>query len=127
MSNDENESAVRRFMAALSSSGDLDDLNEVCSPEVAQGWRTNMEEFSFTERTFTVTDLVSSGSKVAILWSSTGVHTSPFLGIPATGKDTPSRGSGFFTCDGGRIVDVVSYYDTEAMIAELGATIEPPR
>lgn len=121
----ENETAVRRFMAALASSGDLDDLSEFCSPEVAQGWRAVMEQFSFSEVTFVIDDLVSDGAKVAVLWTSTGVHTRPFLGIPATGKQTPSSGSAFFTLGDGTIVNVVTYFDTEAMLQHLGATIQP--
>ncbi len=122
----EHESAVRRFMAALDSSGDRDDLGAVCSPEVAQGWQAVMEEFSFSEVTFTIDDLVSDGDRAAALWRSTGVHTRPFLGIPASGKETPSKGSAFFTFDGDTIIDVVSYYDVEAILQHLGATIAPP-
>jgi steroid delta-isomerase-like uncharacterized protein len=127
MSRGENEAAVRRFMAALESSGKLDDLNEICSTEVAQGWRANMEQFSFTDRTFTIDDLVEDGAKVAILWTNTGTHSSAYAGIPATGKQTTGHGSAFFTFADGKIVNVVSHFDAENLFQQLGATISPPR
>lgn len=123
----ENEAAVRRFMAALGSSGELDDLNEICSTEVAEGWRANMEQFSFTERTFTIDDIVEDGAKVAILWTNTGTHSSAYAGIPATGKQTTGHGSAFFTFDGGKIVNVVSHFDAEDLFRQLRATITPAR
>ncbi len=66
------EQTVRRFMAALESAGNLDVLSNICVPSVATEWRTNMENFSFTDRTFTVDDMVAEGSKVAILWTISG-------------------------------------------------------
>jgi steroid delta-isomerase-like uncharacterized protein len=126
MSTDESRALVRRFMAALESRGDLADLDQVCSSEVADAWRGAMEAFSFTDRTFTVDEMIAAGSKVAILWTTTGRHTSDYLGIPATGRRTSNHGSAFFTVDGGRITDVVSYFDSDGLLRQLGATIQPP-
>lgn len=126
MVNDQNQTAVLRFMAALNSSGDLDDLDEVCSPEVAKGWRAAMQGFEFSDRTFTVENLVGDESKVAILWTNTGTHTREYAGIPATGKRTSGRGAAFFTFDGVKITEVVTYYDAEDLLRQLGATISPP-
>ncbi|MCW2810722.1 MAG: hypothetical protein JWP61_1180 [Friedmanniella sp.] len=113
-------------MAALASTGDLDDLNEVCSPEVAHEWRTNMESFAFSDRTFTVDELVADASRVAVLWTNTGTHTAPYAGIPASGKKTTGHGSAFFSLSGGTITKVTTYFDAEGLFRELGATIQPP-
>ena len=61
--------AVRRFMGALESRGSLDVLDEICTPAIAEEWRATMEDFAFTDRTFTVDQIVAEGSQVAILWS----------------------------------------------------------
>jgi len=122
----QNEAAVRRFLVALESSGALDDLNEICSTEVAQGWRANMERFPFTDRTFTIDDLVPDDAKVAVLWTNTGTHSSLYAGISSTGKQTTGHGSAFFTFEGGNIVNVVSYFDAEDLFRQLGATIDQP-
>jgi len=117
------EQTVRRFMAALESDGDLDVLNDICSPDVAAEWRTNMENFSFTERTFRVDQIVSDDSLVAILWTIAGKHTKEFAGLPPTDKRTSNTGSAFFTFDDGRIADLVVHYDADSLYEQLGATV----
>ena len=119
------EQIVRRFMAALESDGDLDVLNDICVPSVATEWRMNMENFSFTERTFTVEDVVTGDRKVAILWRITGTHTSDFAGLPPTGKRTSNTGSAFFTFDDEKIANLVVHYDADNLYEQLGATITP--
>ncbi len=119
------EQTVRRFMAALESAGNLDVLSDICVPSVATEWRTNMENFSFTDRTFTVDDMVAEGSKVAILWTISGTHTAEFAGLPPTGKRTSNTGSAFFTFDEGKIAELVVHYDADSLYEQLGATINP--
>jgi hypothetical protein len=122
------DQTVRRFMAALESAGDLEDLSDICLPAVATEWRTTMENFSFSERTFTVDDMVCEDSKVAILWTCTGKHTSDYAGLPPTGKRTSNTGSAFFTFDDdGKIANLVSHYDADSVYAQLGATLTPAK
>jgi steroid delta-isomerase-like uncharacterized protein len=114
-------------MEALKSSGDLNVLDQICTSEVAQGWRQNMEGFSFSDRDFTVEDMIAEDARVAILWTNAGIHTRDYAGIPATGKHTTGKGSAFFTFDGdGKIAAVASYFDAEDLFRQLGATISPP-
>jgi steroid delta-isomerase-like uncharacterized protein len=112
-------------MAAIESDGDLKDLTETCVPSVAEEWRANMENIGFTERTFTVDEVVVDGSKVAILWTIAGRHTGDFAGIPPTGKRTSNTGSAFFTLHDGKIAELVTHYDAEGVFRQLGATITP--
>jgi hypothetical protein len=81
--NGDSEETVRRFMAAIESDGDLDDLSEICVPSLAEEWRANMQSFAFTERTFTVDDVVVDGSKVAVLWTIAGPAHRLFCGHTA--------------------------------------------
>ena len=127
ISTDQNKAAVLRFMEALNSTGDLNVFDEACTRDVAQEWRHNMEGFAFSDRDFTVDDMIAEGAKVAILWTNTGTHTGEYAGIPATGKRSSDKGSAFFTFDGdGKIATVVSYFDAESLFRQLGATISPP-
>ena len=116
---------VRRFMAALESDGDLDVLDDICLPPVAEEWRATMEGFSFSERTFTVDDVVAEGPKVAILWSIAATHTGEFAGIPPTGKRTSNTGSAFFTFHEGKIADVVVHFDADSLYEQIGAVVTP--
>ena len=111
-------------MEALASSGDVNDFDQLCTPDVAQEWRQNLEGFAFSDRDFTVDDMIAEDTKVAILWRNSGTHTGEDAGIPATGKRTSDKGSAFFTFDGdGKIAAVVSYFDAESLFRQLGATI----
>lgn len=125
MSNVDPRETVRRFMAAIASDGDLGDLDEVCLPPIAAEWRAAMESFSFTERTFTVDNVVAEGSRVAILWTIAGRQTGEFMGIPATGRRTSNTGSAFFTLQDGKIAELVTHFDAEEVLTQLGATITP--
>jgi ketosteroid isomerase-like protein len=125
MSVDEMRTAVERFLAALASDGDLAVLDELCTPEVALGWQQAMSSFGFSPRTFTVDKTVVEGDQVAALWSSSGTHSGDHAGLPATGRQTVSHGSAFFTFVDGRISALVSYYDAEDLLRQLGATIQP--
>ena len=114
-------------LEALASSGDLNDFDQVCTPDVAREWRQNLEGFAFNDRDFTVEDMIADDTKVAILWTNTGTHTGEYAGAPATGMRTSDKGSAFFTFDGdGKIAAVVSYFDAESLFRQLGATISPP-
>jgi|SRR6476661_4737121 hypothetical protein len=117
--------AVRRFMGALESRGSLDVLDEICTPAIAEEWRATMEDFAFTDRTFTVDQIVAEGSQVAILWSINATHTGEYAHLAPTGKHTSNTGSGFFTFEEGRIADVVSHYDADGLYDQLGAAVRP--
>jgi steroid delta-isomerase-like uncharacterized protein len=125
MSAADHKETARRFIAALASDGNLDVLNDICAPAVAQQWRAIMEDFSFSERTFTVNDIVAEGPKVAMLWSIAGRHTSEYAGIPPTGRRTSNTGSAFFTFDDGKITELVTHFDADDLYRQLGATITP--
>ncbi|SDS56277.1 conserved hypothetical protein, steroid delta-isomerase-related [Friedmanniella luteola] len=123
MATAEQEQTVRRFMAALESSGDLGVLHDLCEEPVATEWQALMEDFAFTERTFTVDQTVVDGARVAILWTISGRHTGEFNGLPATGRRTSNTGSAFFTFTGGRISELVVHYDADGLYDQLGATV----
>ena len=120
---DSHEQTVRRFMAALESDGDLDVLSDICLPPVATEWQTSMENFSFSEMTFTVDEIVGEDSKVAILWTIAGKHTGEFNGLPPTGKRTSNTGSAFFTFEEGKIAELVVHYDADSLHEQLGAIL----
>jgi steroid delta-isomerase-like uncharacterized protein len=121
----DHEETVRRFMAALASDGDLGVLDEICAPAVATEWQTNMATFAFTDRVFTVDEVVAQDSQVAVLWTIAGTHTGEFNGLPPTGKRTSNTGSAFFSFQGGRIVALVTHYDADNLYEQLGARVTP--
>jgi len=122
---DQND-AVRRFMAALESGGDIDVLDRICTPSVAHEWRATLDGFAFDDRTFTVDDTVAEGSRVAILWTITATHTGEYAGIAPTSKRTSNTGSAFFTFDHGKIASVTTHYDADRLYEQIGPPTKLP-
>ncbi|MDG5758187.1 ester cyclase [Natronococcus sp. A-GB1] len=52
----------------------------------------------------------------------TGTHEAAFDGIEPTGRTVEVAGMATLTIDGGRIVEDRTYFDSEALLAQLGAT-----
>ena len=60
---------------------------------------------SFTQRLSSIDDMVAEGDKVAIRFTARGTHTSPYMGIPPTGKVVTWTGVTIFRISGGKIAE----------------------
>ena len=60
---------------------------------------------SFTHRISSIDDMVAEGDKVAIRFTASGTHNSPYMGIPPTGKRVTWTGTTIFRISGGKIVE----------------------
>ena len=70
---------------------------------------------------FDITGIFGDGDKVAVQWQSSGRHTGPFAGIPATGRHSSSRGCTVYTCADGKITHSAVYWDSAHLLRDLGA------
>ncbi|HWI45710.1 MAG TPA: ester cyclase [Rubrobacter sp.] len=99
MSADENKALVRRFVDEVQSRGNIDALDEICSPEFVNhsappGVPSNCEGVkqltamfrqAFPDSYFTVEDMMAEGDKVATRRTFHGSHQGEFMGIPPAG------------------------------------------
>jgi predicted ester cyclase len=100
MSADENKALVRRLVDEVQSGGNIDVIDELCSPRFVNhsappGVPSNCEGVkqvtamfreAFPDSYFTVEDMVAEGDKVATRKTFHGTHRGEFLGIPPTGQ-----------------------------------------
>src|SRR5919112_3104785 len=108
MSAEKNKALVRHFVDEVQSAGNIDALDELCSPEFVNhsappGVPSNCEGVklvtamfrqAFPDSYFTVEEMVAEGDKVATRKTFHGTHEGEFLGIPPdwpTGVDRPHR------------------------------------
>jgi predicted ester cyclase len=96
MSAEENKATVRRFVDEVQSGGNIDAIDELCSPEFVNhsappGVPSNCEGVklvtamfrqAFPDSYFTVEEMVAEGDKVATRKTFHGTHQGEFMGIP---------------------------------------------
>jgi predicted ester cyclase len=76
---------------------------------------TNMKDL-----TYSAEDLIAEGDKVVVRYTFRGIHSGPFLGVPATGKEL--KGSGIMICKlkGGKIIEAWVMPDILGLMQQLG-------
>jgi predicted ester cyclase len=127
MSTEQNKAIVRRFIAAINEQ-DLDALDKVAAPELAQRWKEAIPEAyaRFAGNYAEITDLIAEGDKVVARLATSGRHTGEWLGIPATGKQWTNRGVFFCRLSDGKIVEQEGLFNRLDHLLQLGAKIVPP-
>ena len=100
MTIEENKALVRRFVDEGQSAGNIDAIDELCSPEFVNhsapsGMPPNREGVkqvtamfrqAFPDSYFTVEDMIAEGDKVATHKTFHGTHEGEFMGMPPTGR-----------------------------------------
>jgi steroid delta-isomerase-like uncharacterized protein len=134
MSAEENKALVRRFVDEVQSRGNIDALDEICSPEFVNhsappGVPSNCEGVkqltamfrqAFPDSYFTVEDMMAEGDKVATRKTFHGSHQGEFMGIPPTGRRVSMRLIDIVRIAGGRVVEHWSMGDNLGMMQQLG-------
>ena len=87
--------------------------------------RLAREPSGFPDATYVVESFVEQGDTFADEWTFTGTHTGPFplpdgSVLPPTGKRVEIRGMELVQVRDGKIVVDNLYYDTTAVLAQLG-------
>lgn len=57
----------------------------------------------------------------AVEWAWNAKHAGDFMGIPAAGKETNTRGVSILTFEGGKVASQHDYWDAAAVFKQLGA------
>ncbi len=139
MSAQENKALVRRFVDEVQSGGNIDAIDELCSPEFVNhsappGVPSNTEGVkqvtamfrqAFPDSYFTVEDMIAEGDKVATRKTFHGTHQGEFMGIPPTGKQVTFTGIHIFRIAGGKVAEHWLEVDTLGLLQQLGAIPAP--
>ena len=85
-----------------------------------QGWKETMPDAAGT-----VTNAIASGNEVVLEITWRGTMTGPWGDIPATGKRQTTRAAWFVSFAGDAIKESRQYFDSLALLQELGVMPEP--
>jgi steroid delta-isomerase-like uncharacterized protein len=139
MSAEENKALVRRFVEEVQSQGNIDALDEICSPEFVNhsappGVPSNCEGVkqltvmfrqAFPDSYFTVEDMLAEGDKVATRKTFHGSHQGEFMGIPPTGQQVSMELIDIVRIADGRVVEHWAVGDNLGMMQQLGIVPRP--
>jgi steroid delta-isomerase-like uncharacterized protein len=70
-------------------------------------------------------DVISSGDRVVIRWTASGVHKGDLLGVPATGKRAEFTGIDIFRVTDGKLAEMWQNWDQLGMLQQIGAVPTP--
>ena len=139
MSAEDNKALVRRFVDEVQSAGNIDALDEICSPEFVNhsaqpGVPSNCEGVkqltamfrrAFPDSYFIVEDMMAEGDKVATRKTFHGTHQGEFMGIPPTGRQVSMGLIDIVRIADGRVVEHWSMGDNLGMMRQLGLVPQP--
>ena len=134
MSARENKTTVRRFVDEVQSEGNIDAIDELCSPEFVNhsappGVPSNCEGVkqltamfrqAFPDSYFTVEDMVAEGDKGPTRKTFYGTHQGAFMGIPPTGQQVSIGLIDIVRIADGQVVEHWSMVDNLGMMQQLG-------
>jgi steroid delta-isomerase-like uncharacterized protein len=86
-------------------------------------WKQMFGSFmsAFPDLHLAIEDVVADGSRAAVRWRATGTHTGPGLPVGPTGRAIDVRGTTWFRCEGGRIVEAWDCWNLDGLLASLVA------
>lgn len=117
MSEQENKEIYRPVLNELYKRGNWDVVDEYFAPDFVfhlsiPGIPTDREAAkqhvrgitsAFSDRRFTIEDLIAEDDKVVARWSDRGVHTGELMGIPPTGKEVSLKEISIVLIENGKI------------------------
>ena len=139
MSAEDNKALVRRFVDEVQSGGNIDLIDEVCSPGFVnhsappgipadrEGLKilTAMFRGAFPDSHFTIEDMVAEGDKVATRKTFHGTHGGDFMGMPPTGRVVSMGLIDIVRVSDGRVVEHWAMGDSLGMMQQLGVIPQP--
>ena len=81
---------------------------------------------AFPDLKFVRDDLVQEGDRAALFFTSTGTHMKPFATIPPTGRHIAIRGVFLMTFRDGLISHEKRFYDSTALLVQIGVLKAKP-
>ena len=139
MSAEKNKALVRRFVEEVQSAGNIDALDEICSPDFVNHsappgvpsncegvkQRTAMFRQAFPDSYFTIEAMMAEGDKVATRKTFHGTHQGEFMGILPTGQQVSMGLIDIVRIADGRVVEHWSMGDNLGMMQQLSIVPRP--
>ncbi len=139
MSAEDNKALVRRFVDEVQSGGNIDLIDEVCSPgfvnhSAPPGIRADREGLkiltamfrgAFPDSHFTIEDMVAEGDKVVTRKTFHGTHEGEFMGMPPSGRVVSMGLIDIVRVSDGRVVEHWAMGDSLGMMQQLGVIPQP--
>jgi predicted ester cyclase len=122
MSAQENKAISNRLAQAISE-GDLEALDELMAPELAEEFKRDLTELrrAFPDYAGTNVEQIAEGDKVANRFVFLGTHLGEFEGVTPTGKRIEFIGQSIDRVVEGRIVESWVEVDMLGVMRQLGA------
>jgi steroid delta-isomerase-like uncharacterized protein len=131
---EDNKALVWRFVDEVQSRGNIDLIDEICSPEFVnhsappgipadrEGVKavTAMFRGAFPDSYFTVEDMMAEGDKVATRKTFHGTQEGEFMGIPPSGRSVSMGLIDIVRISDGRVVEHWSMGDSLGLMQQLG-------
>jgi predicted ester cyclase len=126
MSAQEKKALSNRVVQAISE-GDLDALDDLMAPELAEEFKRDVTEIrrAFPDYAGTNVEQIAEGEKVANRFVFLGTHLGEFEGISPTGKRVEFIGHSIDRVVEGKIVESWVEVDMLGVMQQLGAVPEP--
>ena len=136
MDADELRAFLVRYVRALNDR-DVEDLALVVADELVhngqrmtrqQWWEGPVGEHlaAVPDQRWTIEDVVVSGDRIVVRYQDSGTPIGRWIGLEPTGAQISFREYVFYTVRGGRIVDVWSVFDSEAIRRQLSRAGQLP-
>jgi predicted ester cyclase len=119
--------AISNRVAQAISEGDLDALDNLIAPELAEEFKRDVTEIrrAFPDYAGTNVEQIAEGEKVANRFVFLGTHLGEFEGISPTGKRVEFIGHSIDRVVEGKIVESWVEMDMLGVMQQLGAVPEP--
>jgi predicted ester cyclase len=126
VSEQENKAVSNRVAQAIGE-GDLDALDELMAPELAEEFKRDVTEIrrAFPDYAGTNVEQVAEGERVANRFVFLGTHLGEFEGVSPTGKRVEFIGHSIDRVVEGKIVESWVEMDVLGVMRQLGAVPEP--
>ena len=126
MPTQENKALSNRVAQAISE-GDLDALDDLMAPELAEEFKREVSEIrrAFPDYAGTNVEQIAEGEKVANRFVFLGTHLGEFEGVTPTGKRIEFIGHSIDRVVEGKIVESWVEMDMLGVMQQLGAVPEP--
>jgi predicted ester cyclase len=124
MSTEENKTVDTRVAEAISS-GDLNALDELMAPDLAEEFKRDISELrrSFPDYHGTNEIQIAEGDIVANRFIFYGTHQGEFMGVAPTGGQVTFKGLSLDKVVDGKIVESVVEIDLEDILGQIGAVV----
>lgn len=135
MAAEENEAVVRRYIEEVWNLHDIDDADELVSPDYLNhaaspenqraGARYSIEWLLsvFPDHRFDVEDAVADEATVAVRGTCSGTHEGELLGIPPTGERFAIQQTHWFRVVDGKLAEHWAVRDDLGMMQQLGVML----